>query len=76
MTPDPRDGSMAGWRTIDSAPKDGTRVLLCGDPKRYGEPVWIDWWYSFTNNWAGAGYHNPPASLVGWQPLPAPPKVE
>lgn len=71
-----------GWRTIDSAPKDGTRVLLYSDqldpptiqgqwkrhdlPYQYGE--WVDVWNNdLIETSTGA------VAFTHWQPLPAPP---
>lgn len=70
-----------GWQPMETAPKDGTQFLMLGDPKRYGRPIWIDRWWGVnydgeqvvTPRWENAGHHNPPASLLGWMPLPAPP---
>ena len=70
-----------GWRTMESAPRDGTRVLLAGkdiyganDP---GGPRWrIDFgWYepkggTLREGWVGLGTHYPPTH---WMPYPKPP---
>jgi hypothetical protein len=58
------------WRPMSTAPKDGTQFLMLGDPDRYGRPVWIDRWWG-DECWERAGHHNPPATLIGWMPLPA-----
>lgn len=61
-----------GWKTIDSAPKDGTGILAYVDGFGMGQFVlfWLD------------GYWREGASLMGlktqpthWQPLPAPPAL-
>ena len=74
--------SGAGWRDMESAPKDGTRVLLWLHSAERGEAV-IARWYEPWGNWqAGALPHDPAraeyygiGSLVpiGWRPLPAAP---
>ena len=61
------------WKTIDSAPKDGTSVLVheCGD-------VVIAYWHESMRKWIGprdsygdADYMSPDA----WMPLPPPPST-
>ncbi len=57
-----------GWRSMDSAPRDGTRFLWCS----YNETGRLQWFYSvirwpefkecFTEGW--------------WRPLPEPPPQE
>lgn len=64
---------MSDWQPMETAPKDGTRVLLCGDPKRYGHPHWIDQWDAANECWVGCRYSNPPVSIVGWMKLKEPP---
>jgi hypothetical protein len=61
------------WRLIETAPKDGTEVLVCGRPIR-GErgPVWIDRWEAVQPG-AEAGW---PISVTHWMKLPAPPGKE
>lgn len=74
-----------GWRTIDSAPRDGTSIILAVtggiNGPVIGEARWHyadggDWW------WAGnapGDYHGGPISEINfgvpthWQPLPLPP---
>lgn len=71
-----------GWQPMETAPKDGGQFLMLGDPTRYGRPIWIDRWWGVNYDgsevvvprWEHAGHHNPPASLIGWMPLPAAPK--
>ncbi len=63
------------WLPIETAPKDGTRVLLCGDPERYGNPHWIDWWDAAHECWFTCRYSGLPPTLAGWMPLLAPPKA-
>ena len=57
-----------GWRGIDSAPKDGTVVIVFGG--RYETPVAVpadgDWWRSKTGRETNA-------VPTHWRPLPAPP---
>jgi hypothetical protein len=71
------EGKLA-WRPIETAPKDGTHILLsapgrvtCGEwivpngPDWDDEPLWGSWDGNFSEE-------NPPTH---WQPLPAPPAI-
>ena len=65
---------MSEWRTIDSAPKDGTIVDLWVVSGGYGER-WSDcelrngrWKYVSV-----ADYYNVPGTITHWMPLPEPP---
>lgn len=69
------------WQSIESAPKDGTNILVCG---RYDAPHvsafvngrWIsqgcDGWAISTQGDFGTDYQEP-GPLSHWQPLPDPP---
>lgn len=67
------------WRPIETAPTDGTRILLgrfAGDPKDEHEGrIRVDWWRShIKHGFTGFGQFNPqywPATH--WMPLPLPP---
>jgi hypothetical protein len=52
----------AGWRPIESAPKDGTRVLLWDGRRQH-----VDWW--------NHGWWNT-SRPTHWQPLPPPPEPD
>ena len=63
------------WQTIETAPKDGTKVLLSFDPPFHdslengfvtGSWVYDVWWLS--SIWASTIAHKAPTR---WQPLPA-----
>ena len=60
------------WHPIETAPRDGTRVLFCASPDYRGDRVHIGWF----NKWGEACWqglaHNP--TPVAWQPLPEPKK--
>ncbi len=58
---------LLSWRSMATAPKDGTRILLLGDPNRYGVPIWIDKWSTDYDCW---DYFGPASDVVGWMPLP------
>lgn len=71
---------MTKWRSIDSAPKDGTRILVgrfhtgC---RKHGR-VAVDYWHNAKDHgYSGFGRFNQthwPATH--WLPLPPPPKEE
>ncbi|QPB21158.1 DUF551 domain-containing protein [Rhizobium sp. 007] len=74
---------MSDWLRIDTAPKDGTRVLLgrfTGDPKGDHEGfVSVDWYRQPEDKqgYVGCGHFSehywPPTH---WMHLPQPPKVK
>lgn len=82
------DKSKIEWLPIDTAPKDGTNVILAvmGGPNgpAIGEARWWDndggdWW------WAGnspGDYHGGPVSEINfgmpthWMPMPEPPALD
>lgn len=62
------------WLPIETAPKDGTHVLVfIGNPKHPGVSVYEVWWdttcYSWVDDteWRGLRY------VTHWMPLPDPP---
>lgn len=71
-----------GWRTIDSAPKDGTPVFVARDMGQIwgwvrGTAYWTD--ARGISGWIARGISDPPGELglgepTHWQPLPPPPK--
>lgn len=73
-TPAANGPGEAGWLPIESAPKDGTDILIwcapwsCGSEARYIEDE--GWWLANnhpTDHWGDQKYP------THWQPLPAPP---
>lgn len=68
------------WQPIDTAPKDGTEVLLS-----YGKDCFSGYWEAQPNHWheigwqeedarQGAYIHRHPQRPTHWRPLPTPPK--
>ena len=58
---------MTEWQTIDTAPKDGTSILV-----NDGGNVIIAWW---DGGWYSGAYEPPQATEVThWMPLPEAPK--
>lgn len=64
---------MADWQPIETAPKDGTRVLLhTPDTHRYS-PV-LGSWSDFEERWEEWGDYYP-CYPTHWMPLPEPPEA-
>lgn len=70
--------SAMNWQPIETAPKDGTEVLLGGC--KYGPPVRMGSWgggrynrttRSYEGDWRGGGDYG--FAPTHWMPLPAPP---
>lgn len=59
------------WQPIESAPKDGTRILLFGD----GDQV-VAYFNVGYGTWGDGDHHDDIQGLTHWQPLPAAPEVE
>jgi hypothetical protein len=73
---------MSEWRPIETAPKDGTEIILGG--MDFGPPVRTGHWGATSYDRSIKGYrrgwtaHGLPCGLdpTHWMPLPAPPKRE
>lgn len=63
------------WRPIDTAPKDGTRVLL-SDGVTVWTSFWSDWGGQVKARWEPEGDADPAALPTYWMPFPPPPKAE
>lgn len=64
---------MSEWQPIETAPKDGTDILLSGPHSNHGWVIksarfWIGSWWSNGNRGIGPDPSH-------WMPLPAPPAV-
>lgn len=66
LLPLARAGVEAQWRPIETAPKDGTRILCPGGILHWSDPAG----WSLEAGWFD-GYHRYSPTL--WMPLPAPP---
>lgn len=68
-------GETSGWQTIETAPKDGTIVLVCGLGKGgyyVSDAKWDDGcWFLF--DLAMDCYGAESSGHTHWQPLPSPP---
>jgi hypothetical protein len=67
---------MTEWQPIETAPKDGTRILFLA----YGDTVylgqWSDHWGSFEPEYSEVPMFNEPdddRDVTHWMPLPLPP---
>lgn len=71
-----RDAQIVAWLPIETAPKDGTLVLLWqkGHPQFVGEYVIDRWWTEA--EWANdcERLRPPECDPTHWQPLPPPPE--
>ena len=66
---------MSGWQDIETAPKDGTNILLFVP---YGNQVLISRWTRFSQmqgQWAWSDFKTGPLPYdpTHWMPLPPPP---
>lgn len=64
-------GVGVGWQPIETAPKDGTRVLLVINHGEWGDAVWTGLW---ADGWM-VSYGKAQANPTHWMPLPPPPIV-
>jgi hypothetical protein len=63
------------WQPIETAPKDGTQVLLCSD----GGAVWMGHWVGRSGAYKINGWTRYNCVDIGWEPsnwmpLPEPPE--
>lgn len=72
---------MTTWQPIETAPKDGSGVLLFGMPTHTGEVTFSNkvrvtgYWDAIDSSWCSttADWSGPFIEATHWQPLPAPP---
>jgi hypothetical protein len=62
----------AEWQPIETAPKDGTRLLLIIDHGEHGDKIWTGLW---ADGWA-VSYGKPENAPTHWKPLPQPPAIK
>lgn len=76
---------MNEWQPIDTAPKDGTPILLWdAESKSVNVGYWLDRYTQPFHalvrgedaNWCDDGGANPIFNATHWMPLPDPPKAE
>jgi hypothetical protein len=70
-----RTPSPATWQPIETAPKDGTIILICGFSPDYfvADAKWDGGWGLFSPE--NDGYTEPCFAASHWMPLPLPPVV-
>lgn len=74
------------WQPIETAPKDGTPILVFGKPQKHPNlESWYDGSAIFTAEWdaidesfciLGGDWLGPFIDPSHWMPLPAPPKAK
>lgn len=77
MTDTPPAVTFGEWMPIESAPKDGTRVLLHARHTAHSWPIIVAYWRSGprgTGWFGGKANHAPDGAFTHWMPLPSPPK--
>jgi len=70
---------MSKWQPIETAPKDGTYILLLGDsgytttPHRVAVGCWIEGYRDFWINHSNDAFTDDGEPPTHWMPLPEPP---
>ena len=65
-----------GWRDIESAPKNGTPLLLFARCKTATAPVVLVGWHDFDWGWIESSFTSPVGIVpLAWQPRPTPPEA-
>ena len=73
--------AMSEWRTMESAPRDGSFILLCraGEDYEYSTHVYVGTYVLFDDDpcdcvWLADGLYHSDGCFTHWMPLPEPPK--
>jgi hypothetical protein len=78
---------MSEWQDIETAPRDGTTVLLAlAQTRTYAGEVWAAFWHDGSkNHWRREGWYDEvdrehlliakPVQPDFWMPFPEPPKI-
>jgi len=65
------------WQPIETAPKDGTEILLCFGSDKNSQGLLHARWHEPFPNWLAVSYGREILDApTHWQPLPAPPKEQ
>lgn len=72
---------MSDWQPIETAPKDGSFVLLCrrGGDYEYATQVYVGAYVPFDDDpgdsvWLADGLYHSDGVFTHWMPLPEPPR--
>ena len=68
---------MTKWQPIETAPKDGTIILVAIEHSNGPLLHDIVWWNDYRDYWESAGYdwkYDEVEHIFHWMPLPPPPK--
>ena len=67
---------MSKWKPIETAPKDGTKVLVANNRGNMAVALWRDGWVPMFSSGMPNGFLNGACGSVctHWMPLPSPPK--
>jgi len=72
-----REGLNKFWKKIETAPRDGTVVLLYdGRPKRHVWSMVTGYWHDEKQMWEIISKHHPYGEPSHWAPLPPKPEKE
>lgn len=75
-TPIGQEADVGKWQPIETAPKDGTEILIVERNGRRRVAKWLEPWGS-KGDWyvqvSTGDDHYPTIEVIGWQPLPSPP---
>jgi hypothetical protein len=60
------------WQPMQTAPKDGTEIMVCYDDAFYSPSIvsWVDW----KPGWYNGDYTYDADAFDFWMPLPPPPQ--
>lgn len=69
---------MSDWRDIETAPRDGTDVLLARHNRMGPMPPIVAGWFGSRRMWVAYDAHTKPVegTVTHWWPLPSPPETE
>ena len=67
------------WQTIETAPKDGTAILIYAPKAYFGDGVYLAWWggeYWLYCTEGATDYPYSDSSATHWMPIPSPPSKD
>ena len=62
------------WRPISTAPKDGTRILVCRPPQWMPRQIIVSWG-EIVGGFGWIPWGASDADFLGWMPIPPPPEA-